>query len=348
MSLNPELVFVIADGVPFGGWEKVQISASMRQECREFMLQTTERSTPFISEFNFPPGTPIQIVANGDIVIDGYVNRYRPKGNATSHSVTIQGRSVAQDIVDCSAIHTPAYWENKTPEEIGKELDKFGVGISAKVKLRKIPYHQLYQGETVRQTLERSLRDQKATMMGAERGIEITNATAAGRHTGGLFHGHNIKEYDGCLSDDRQFSETVVKGQRREGTEDEDLQIEEKATNSQVRRYRPRLIVQETDSNKERARERAEHESNRSAGFSTAATLTTQGWRDDGGKIWRPNNLVYVQSPPLKIFGDMLIEAITLKQDGLTGGSIADIHVVNAKAYEGKGGANQSSGAWGG
>lgn len=344
MSLNPELVVVIAGGVPYAGWEKVQISASMRQECREFMLQTTERSTPFISEFNFPPGTPIQIIANGALMVDGYVNRYCPQGDSKSHYVTIHGRSAAQDIVDCAAVHSPAYWENKTPDQIGQELDHFGVGITAKIPLRPIPYHQLYQGEAVQETLERALRDQKATMMGVERGIEITNATAAGRHAGGLIHGHNIRNFRGSLTDDRQFSETVVKGQRREGTEDTDLQIEEKALNARVKRYRPKLIVQETDSNPKRARDRAEHESNRAAGFSIAATIVTQGWRDDGGVVWRPNNLVFVSSPPLKIMGDMLIEAVTWKQD--EGGSDSEIHVVNAKAYEGDGGSNQSSGGW--
>ena len=63
MSLNPELVVVLADGMPFFGWPQIQISASMRQECREFSIVTTEKSTPFVSEFNFAPGTAIQIFA---------------------------------------------------------------------------------------------------------------------------------------------------------------------------------------------------------------------------------------------------------------------------------------------
>lgn len=341
MTLNPE--YITVNG--FAGWESVQISASMRKAAREFQVSTTER----LGEFTWPPGTPVVITANGDLMVDGYVNRYQPSFDANSHKINVSGRSAAQDFVDCAAIdpNRKSHWKDKTPDQIANDLDQFGVGVSAEVPLKPIKYFQLDQGETAHSAVERALRDQKATMMGAERGIKITNAKAAKRHAGGLIEGHNIKSANATLSDDRQFSETAVKGQRREGFEDSDLKIHEKAQNSNVKRYRPKLIMSETDTTKGRARDRAEHESNRAAGFGISATITTQGWRDDGGILFQPNFLIFVQSPTLKIFGDMLIEAVTWKQDDKAG-SLAEIHIVNAKAYEGKGGANQSGSEWGG
>jgi prophage tail gpP-like protein len=341
MTLNPE--HIIING--FDRWEGVQISASMRKAAREFSVYTTER----LGEFTWPPGTPVTILANGTLMVDGYVNRYQPSFDAKSHRINVSGRSAAQDFVDCAAIdpNKKSHWKDKKPDEIAQQLDQFGVGVTAEIPLKPIKYFQLDQGETAHAAVERALRDQKATMMGAERGIKITNAKAAKRHSGGLIEGFNILRANATLSDDRQHSETAVKGQRREGTEDADLKIHEKAQNSQVKRYRPKLLVSETDTDKGRARERAEHESNRAAGFGISATITVQGWRDDGGQVFQPNYLIFVQSPTLKIFGDMLIEAVTWKQDDKNG-STADIHIVNAKAYEGKGGANQSDAGWGG
>lgn len=348
MTLNPELIQVAAGGGLYDGWEKVEITASIKEAARAFTLETTERSVVFASEFSFPPGTPVQILANGELLVDGYVNEYKPSGDARSHRITVSGRGKGQDFIDSSAMYEPGYWENKTPEDIAKDLDKFGVGIKAKAQLDKIPYYQSNQGESCFKCVERAIRHQGATMMGEPDGsISITNASVAGRHSGGLIEGHNIERYQGQISDQDRNSEVNVKGQNRLGHGDENLRIKETAKDPGVKRYRPKIIVNETDTDKKRARKRADHEQNRRQGFAVRATITTQGWRDDGGKVWEPNNLVNIQSALLKISGDLLLESIRLTQDNGGEGSLAQLSLVNAKAYGGDGGSGSSSSQWG-
>jgi prophage tail gpP-like protein len=282
-------------------------------------------------------------------MLSGYTNSYAPSGDGKTHSVLIQGRGRGQDFVDSAAVHDTGMWENKTPDQIAKDLDKFGVGIKAMVPLQPIPMWNLYQGETAHGTIERALRDQFATMMGtADGSIEITNASVAKRHSGGLIEGHNILKFSGKITDDRRFSETTVKGQRREGVKASDLRVTQRFKDTGIRRYRPKILVQETDTNKDRALRRAQHESERAQGFSVRATIITQGWRDDGGKVWEPNHLVFVQSPSLKIAGDMLIETVTYTQSS-KGGTVSEIGLVHPKAYKGKAGAaSKTSSDWGG
>ena len=196
--------------------------------------------------------------------------------------------------------------------------------------------------------VERAIRHQGATITETTEGsLNITNASVAARHSGALIEGENIKSFNGVLSDENRMSEYLVRGQARTGHGDEALRIEEKASDSGVGRYRPRIIINEGDTDKARARSRATHEMGRRQGLSVKATIETQGWRDDGGRLWSPNMLVFVESPSLKIAGDMLIEKVTLSQDAGGSGSIAKLSLVNAAAYGGSGGgAQKSDGAW--
>jgi prophage tail gpP-like protein len=346
LTLNPEKITVIAGGMSYEGWEEVEVSAAIKEAARSFRLQTTEGSVMGVA-FAFPPGTPIQILANGQLVLDGYVNVYAPDFDATSHKVTISGRGKGQDFVDCAAKKPPGYWENQTPDKIAAELDLFGVGVKAAVPLKPIPYFQLNQGETAFEAAERAIRHQGATMMGEPDGsISITNARVAMRHAGGLIEGRNIRRGSAKLSDDKRHSEIEVKGQGRLGHGDPALRVKRMAMDPGVMRYRPKILINEGDTDDARAQSRADHERDRAQGLAVKATIETQGWRDDGGKLFTPNHLIYVASPTLKIMGDMLIEKVSLSQDNGRDGSIAKLDLVNAKAYGGEGGANQSDKAY--
>ena len=127
MTRNIEKISVLAGGSEYTEWESCEIGYAINQATREFTIDGTEHP----GQFRFPPGTPVAILANGTLVLNGYVNKYCPRGDAGTHSVTISGRSKSQDFIDNSANHKTGYFENKNPQQIGAELDEYGVGISA-------------------------------------------------------------------------------------------------------------------------------------------------------------------------------------------------------------------------
>lgn len=343
MTMNPEHVLIMAGGSPFTDWERVSVRAAMNEAARTFEMQTVEGN---IARFNFPPGTEIEISANGSLVCKGFVNVYAPSIDQNSHTVKISGRSRAQDYVDSSAEHDTGNFENMTPDQIGQALDRYGTGIVSRVALEAIPRFQIHQGETAFSALERATRDQGVTIMGlADGSLELTNASVAERHGGGLIEGFNIIKAEGQLSDANRFRTTRVRGQSQTGNEDTDLQIDEEAEDSGVTRNRTRIIVNETDTQPGRARRRARNDSRRAQGAGTKCTITVQGWRDDGGLLWKPNTLVMVESPSLKIMGDMLIESVAWSQG--SGGSTSVLSLVDPVAYNGqRGRANQTDPSW--
>lgn len=330
--LNPEIITVVAGGAIYTGWERVQVSAGIDQAARDFTLETTER----IGEWKFPPGTPVQIYANDDLLVDGYVNAYEASGDANSHRIAIRGRGKGQDIIDSSAEHPTGYFENETPGEALRKLDKFGVGIVDRVPLKRVPYMQLKQGETVFQFGERYLRDQAATLMGMPDGsIEITNASVAKPHFGILMEGRNIKSFQVSLTDNGRHSRYIVKGQNRLGTGSASLRIRQEVQDSGVKRERPKIIAAETDTDDARAKERAQHEKERAAGRSITAAVQTQGFRDFAGELFAPNRLIYVHAPILMHLSmAMLIERAEFSQD--QSGSLTQLTLVDPRAYRGR------------
>jgi prophage tail gpP-like protein len=74
------------------------------------------------------------------------------------------------------------------------------------------------------------------------------------------------------------------------------------------------------------------------------------GWRDIEGKLWQPNHLVFVESPYLKISGDMLIQHVDLHQlsTGNSKGTIAEIQLCHPLAFKGSAGkATKTDQEWG-
>lgn len=333
--LNPEFVEIATPGGIFAGFESVEVSASIKEACRTFKIETTERP----GQFKFPPGTPIRISANGDLLADGYVNKYDPSGDEKSHKISISGRSKSQDFVDSSADTETGEWDDADPEQVAKDLAKpYGVDIRAKVPVDKVPRWAIVPGETAHGNLVRMIRPQGVTTMGnADGSIDITNAEAARYAYGILMEGHNIKAYSGSLTDHNRFASYAVRGQNRIGSADEDLHIEEEARDSGGNRNRRRIIVNETDTDTKRARKRANHEKGRAAGHSVSCSITTQGFRDFAGVLFEPNSLIYVHSPVLlHISQSMLIESLVFRQGAE--GSLTELKLVDPRAYNGKAG----------
>lgn len=333
--LNVEVVTVIAGGAPYMGWERVTVSAAIDQAVRQFNIETTERP----GEFRFAPGTPVQILANGDLLVDGYINAYEATGDAKSHRINIRGRSKGQDYVDSSAEHDTGHFENRKPDEIARDLNKWPIGITADVPLDQIPYAQIKPGETPFQMIERYLRPEGVSMMGEANGdIKLTNAQAAKAHFGILMEGHTIKTFSVSLTDGSRHSKYIVKGQRRKGTGKSSLRVRQESRDSGVKRHRPRIIANETETDDKRAKKRADHEKERGAGKSIRANVTTQGFRDFAGQILSPNRTIYVHAPVLMHLAmTMLIQKVEWSQDAKAG-SISSLVLVDPRAFKGKSG----------
>lgn len=330
-----EIVSVVVGGQRFSSWKDVSLSASIKDAARAFRLEVAAEIGAAATFQVFRAGAKVEIYFNADLVLSGYVDRYQPRISHSDAQITISGRSKSADMIDSAAEHPKGRFENKNLNEIATSLDKFGVGveIGEGVQLKPIPFYQITPGETAFRAIERLARSQGLAVMGRADGkIEITRGGRQ-RHAGGLIEGQNIKIAEADHNWSNRHSKYIVKGQRASGSNAENLEIEAAVKDEKVDRYRPTVIVVEEDTDRDRAERRGEARRNRAAGNALKATVTLQGFRDEGGAVWTPNRLVWMLSSFLQIEQDMLVETITFTQDEQKG-SVVKLGLVDPKAYD--------------
>jgi prophage tail gpP-like protein len=345
--MGPEVVTISAGGGLFTAWKRVEVQASFQDGARSFTIDAAAPLGGTALSWTFKAGTEVEIFFNGDLVCRGYVDRYQPSISGHDKAdVSISGRSKSQDMIDSSAKHASGHFKDKTPAEIGQALDLFGVGITSDVQLEKVPVCRITPGEKAYLVVERLCRDQGVFPVGqADGSIKITKGGQQ-RHGGSIREGGNMLAGSADHNYAGRHSEITVRGQRPFGSGDENLRIEAVARDGKVR-FRPLVIALDGDTDKKRAKKRAASHRDREAGNSLKANVTMQGFRCDGGKVWEPGNLIFVESDFLAVHRDMAVEGVTFTQVR-DQGSISELSLVDPRALGGKGNkGGEANDAWG-
>ncbi|NRA86272.1 MAG: hypothetical protein HRU28_02535 [Rhizobiales bacterium] len=320
-------VNIIVNGFSYTGWTAFDINASVKDACRSFSLQLAEMDAQF---WALEAGAACQVVCEYGLLVDGFIDDFAPSFAQSSHSIAISGRSKSCDFVDCAAIYKKGGFKDKDILEIAIALaEPFDVLIESDEDLKKIPKFQINQGETCFAAVERLAKQQGLLLIGtAEGGIDITRAKDK-RHAGSLVEGVNIVSAGCTFSHANRFSEYIVKGQSKKNSK-----LKHKEEDKQIKRYRPTIIMAETDMDAKRCENRAKWNKDRAAGEGTRANVTVYGMADNGGKLYEPNHLIYVSSQSLKIEQDMLIEAVQFGKS--MSGTLTQLTLVDPRAYGGE------------
>ena len=115
------------------GWTAVRVSRSVERVPGDFDIGLTERYPGETEGLVVQPGDPCKVLLGDDLVITGYVDRYRPSVSAGMHGIRICGRGKCQDLVDCSAEWPGSQISGATALGIAKRLAKpYGITVSGK------------------------------------------------------------------------------------------------------------------------------------------------------------------------------------------------------------------------
>lgn len=359
--LKPGIVTLLVNGWLYEGWTSVEVSRSIREMAGQFTLKVSERWTgghdgpATLMSWRIRPGDACTLRYDGMPVITGYVDAYNPHYNATSHDVTIQGRSKTGDLCDCSAEADLPKGElrNQKLDQIARRLTQpygIGVKVDADVAENFDPVRSQL-GETVHEMLERYARPGAVALTDDEKGNLRLVHVKGGGAVASLIEGVNILEANATLRADNRHSKYQVKGQDH-GTNQEYgrpvAQRNSRAEDSYVKRHRPLHLVNETKTTRKHAKDRASWEAASRAGESVRAEVKVVDWRTPGGKLWMPGDIVALISPMLAIERELAVESCRYKQD--EGGTITTLSLVPPEALNPKsgkgGGAQNTDRAW--
>lgn len=318
------------DGRLFTGWTSVSVTRSIESVAGYFELGV-----------NVPPGTDLSGLApgkaftleiGGQIVCTGYIDSRRRQMTADSMKITVAGRDKTADLIDCAAVYSGGQWKKRTLEQIARDLcAPYGVTVrwelSDKESSAVFPGFTLDHSETVYEALVRASRA-RGVLMTSNAAGELVFSRAASTATDELVLGENLLTLDFEEDFRDRFSEYTVKGYARaNGAEGDDIDAKSivsrkgTATDSDVTRYRPMIIIADSKITAKDAQARALREMRRRLARSVTFDADIAGWTRQGGQLWMPNLLVTIDAARYAIkTTELLVSKVTLSlndQDGL-------------------------------
>lgn len=346
-------VILLVNGTEYAGWKEIQIERSIDTISGAFSVSVSDKWQADAVPWPIKPGDECKLLADDELLVTGYVDVVNTSFSAIDHSITVQGRDKSADMVDSSAANNPDNWEKITIGELAKKLaDPFGVKVTDNSG-DKTPFAltKIQPGETPYEMLERYARQRGLlTIADGKGGIEITKPGKEKADTS-LVQGVNILSGSGTADHSNRFSEYLVTGQNF-GSDfaygDDAAQLEAKAKDLEIRTARKLRIIAANATDAAGMKKVAEWESTVRAARSSPVKIKVQGWRQsEGGKIWKPGQLVSVQSKFLRMDQpkDMIINAVTLTKGD--GGTIAELELMRPSAYKPKPEQPKETDLWG-
>lgn len=323
-------------GSLYGGWKSINISRSIEQISGSFNLSVSELWPGQDFARRIKDGDACKVKVDGQTLITGYVDEVRISHGGAAHEVSLSGRDVTGDLVDCSAIKGSGQWANRKLEQIAADLcAPFGVHVRADVDTGKaFANFALQEGETVFEALERMAKIRAVLLTTDGTGKLVITRPGNASIATALVLGENILEASGSISQRERYSQYTLKGQSAGGDDwsgEQASAAKATATDPAVRRYRPLIVVSDSQGDGVTLKDRALWEATFRAARAIDIMITAQGWAHSNG-LWAPNAIVHVNDKWLRLNDELLIKAVRLVLD--EGGTRAELTLTRPDAFK--------------
>jgi prophage tail gpP-like protein len=290
------------------------------------------------------PGERVTLALDGEVVLVGWLDRVEVNYGANKLSMTLFGRDVTGDLVDCAAApNGPAEYLNLTLTELCTRIcQPFGITVTADVDVgAPFPKFGIEPAETAMSAIEKACRQRAVLAVSDGVGGLLLTRGGKGKAPAPLIFGQNIVTMDGVRDDTDRHSEYICKGQmaRKGGVVLDRIAspligptpsgrplpsspasprpaiiVTGRATDPAVARYRPTVLMAKTQSGGASVQEQADWKMRTARARSESLRVTVQGWRAGKDKrLWRVNERALVDDPLSQASAELLIAGLTWK-----------------------------------
>jgi prophage tail gpP-like protein len=347
-STDPNEVIVQLGANRFQGWKTASITLSCETLPNSFSVTA---SVEFIRN-NLAAtrsGQPCTIFIGKDTVITGWLDRRTISTNPTNHGVTLTGRGLTRNLVDCSAdlVNDPGLkggMMNATNTlDLATRLSKaYGVTVRSAVADLGIPIlpFQVALGETPYQIIESVARYAGYLVYEDNNGKLVLDRIGTNAMASGFTQPGNIESLIATQSEDGRYSDYVVVYQGINTLTEISPLANQRAIATDPTMPEHRVLIQVSRQlvpAYDVGLAMANWEFARRLGRSQAARITCDSWRDGDrdagtGKLWTPNWLAPIEAPDNDITGaKWIIGTVTFRKD--LSGTHADLVLMPPAAF---------------
>jgi len=336
----PDDLTLLVGGAVIAVWKQVTVTLRLEGFPNSFEVKASASTS---GQAPVAPGDDCVVKLGNDTVITGWVDRVVESVTPDAHEITIAGRGLTQDLVDCAAEWPSAELIGGNALTISTNLaSAYGIDVIMDNGASPGPdvvSWALNYGETGADIIQRVARNAGLLAYENARGqlvlAEVGTATAAS----GIVYGQNVEACSVQQSMDQRYSDYVgcFLALDSYGALGAGSDFFFGATDPNVTRHRVmHLIMEAVAANAQDFTEsRANWEAARRAGRSFVVRATVDSWRDSGGTLWLPNTLVSIDVPGCVSaqVGALIISEVTFKRDD-DNGTTAEIVAMTPAAFQ--------------
>lgn len=325
------------NGAIYSGWKEIDIQRGLEQVSGRFSITVTQKWPGQVGELPIKNGDKCEVLIGEHAVLTGWVDRANNGFDAQQTWFRVSGRDVTADLCDCSAVYKSGQWNNGSIFRLATDLLKpFNIPVvvteSAKERANgKLSSFSIEEGETVFEALERAAKIKAVMLWTDGKGNLVIGLPGKEKAITALNQGENLLSLEDLSDDSERFSEYTVKGQAR-GKHNSTG----KATDKDIGRYRPIIIIAEDQVLNKSATERAKWEKNIRFGKSERVQARVQSWFQQGdmGALWVPGLTVSLSSAYLGYEKeDFTIASVNYRQNDREG-TVCEMELVDPLAFD--------------
>lgn len=363
------------DGVPYDVWTEVEIVRDLSETCGEFRLTLddlarTAAALPGSSHGSitqpFKPFKKVKLSIDGELVLVGHIDTVSPQISGDTLGVSVTGRDLVGDLVDCAAApFGPVEYKDIELEDLATKLcAPFGITVRAEVDTGD-PFDKVSidAAETVMSVLEKYARKRRILIVSDGIGGLILTRSGNTRAPGDIRFGVNVVSSRGTFDGRHRFSPVVVKGQaghaagkRKKkaaldrtaapldqaptpeadadapsGRESRGVAIMGVATDPDIGRWRPTVRSPRAKGSLKDADAEAKWYVSTERGKGDTVEYEVHDWRTSGS-LWRPNEMTHVRDPYQDVDKDLLVAGAVMTYGEQ--GTRTQLRVTGREAYD--------------
>lgn len=344
-------VTLIVGSSAWAGWTEIEITRGLEVVPSTFSVSLTETAPAVdqqgnalgkLATIDVEPGQACKVMIGSTLVITGVIEIVTPQITASAHTLTIQGRSLLRNIVDCE-IDTPG--ASIGPSSVAGLAtvlcQPYGVQVYAPDGDGLVlPITYLSTTDQPFQIIATAARYAQFLVYDDEQGRLVLAKLGTQSMASGFTLGQNIEAITVNLDITRRFSEyraclvstDFFTGGARNAADDSNRVATVTDTGMD---HRVNTFISETAQGYGAlATAEATWRMNRARGRSQAANIVVSTWRDSAGTLWEPNYLAPIAAQLAKIAPGTkwIIASVTYKRS-LDTGTTAEVQLMPPESF---------------
>lgn len=339
-------LYIRLNGVDYTNFKQANVTRSMENACGSFTFSTTANADNY---FPILVGDEVQIIADEAKVLTGYVEQITMACDASSHTISVSGRSKLADLVDSNVGATKEFDEGSSFKTIcSTVLADLGLDVSVIDNVGTGTFEDKASadvGENAFAFLETLARKKSVLLSDDEEGnlvlsqsgtvkFDLTIKNVVGGNDNNVLMSELVKDHT------QRFNKYTCKSQLNPlslnffNSDNEDVVNQEsiEQIDSDIRSSRVYEFEAEESMTEDEATARAKWERAVRIARSTNYTARIQGHTNDAGEAYTPNTIINVLDNFAQLDEELLVKTVVFDYSDV-GGSTTTLTMTYKDAF---------------